>query len=50
MKKTAEDLYIHRNTIYKRVNKIKKITGYDMNDSEKKLIFIMMSKLDEIIE
>lgn len=49
MKKTAEELFIHRNTLYKRVEKIKKITGYDINDSETKLIFKMIIKLDEIV-
>ncbi|MDW7669945.1 MAG: helix-turn-helix domain-containing protein, partial [Bacillota bacterium] len=50
MKKTAEDLYIHRNTLYKRTEKIEKITGYDISDSETKLIFKMIIKLDEIID
>ncbi|MFW5891302.1 MAG: PucR family transcriptional regulator [bacterium] len=50
MKKTAEDLYIHRNTLYKRTDKIEKITGYNINDSETKLIFKMIIKLDEIID
>ncbi|MCG8482904.1 MAG: PucR family transcriptional regulator ligand-binding domain-containing protein [Clostridia bacterium] len=47
--KTSEELYLHRNTLYKRINKIQKIIGYDFEQSDTKLILKMVSKLDDLI-
>jgi len=47
--KASNELFIHRNSLYKRIEKIEKITGYDFNHPDTKFIFQMVSKLDDLI-
>lgn len=47
--KTSENLYIHRNTLYKRINRIQKIIGMDFKKSDTKFILTMVTKLDDLI-
>ncbi|WP_066497395.1 PucR family transcriptional regulator [Abyssisolibacter fermentans] len=48
LKLTYEQLYIHRNTLYKRIKKIEKIIGLSMNNAETKLWLQLGIKLDHI--
>ncbi|SHI49822.1 PucR C-terminal helix-turn-helix domain-containing protein [Dethiosulfatibacter aminovorans DSM 17477] len=47
--KTSDELYLHRNSLYKRLNKIQEIIGYDFEKSDTKFIINMVSKLDDLI-
>lgn len=46
--KTAEDLYIHRNTLYKRLRKIDSILDLNMKESEKRLVLSLSLKLNNL--
>lgn len=46
--KTAEDLFIHRNTLYKRLRKIDNILDLNMKESEKRLVLSMSLKLNNL--
>lgn len=48
--KTSDELYLHRNSLYKRLNKIQEIIGYDFEQSDTKFIINMVSKLDDLIK
>ena len=47
---TSEKLFIHRNTLYKRINKINYILDSDIDKSEQRLLLQIALKLDEILE
>lgn len=46
--KTAEDLYIHRNTLYKRLRKIESIIDLNMKESDKNFILSLGLKLHKL--
>jgi len=46
----AEKLFIHRNTLYKRIEKINTILNLDINKSENRLILQIALKFNEILE
>lgn len=46
---TSDKLFIHRNTLYKRVNKINDILDSDIDKSENRLILQIALKLNEIL-
>ncbi|WZL72550.1 PucR family transcriptional regulator ligand-binding domain-containing protein [Clostridiaceae bacterium 35-E11] len=46
--KTAEDLYIHRNTLYKRLRKIESIIDLNMKESDKNLVLSLGLKLHKL--
>jgi len=47
---TSDKLFIHRNTLYKRVNKLNDILDSDIDKSENRLILHIALKLNEILE
>ncbi len=47
---TSDKLFIHRNTLYKRVNKINDILDSDIDKSESRLILQIALKLNEIFD
>lgn len=47
---TSDKLFIHRNTLYKRVNKINEILDSNIDKSENRLILQIALKLKEILE
>lgn len=47
--KASEKLFLHRNTLYKRIIKIQEIIGYDFEQPDTKFILQMVSKLDDLI-
>ena len=47
---TSEKLFIHRNTLYKRINKINSILDSDIDKSEYRLLLQIALKLNEILE
>ncbi|MDD4780908.1 MAG: PucR family transcriptional regulator ligand-binding domain-containing protein [Tissierellia bacterium] len=47
---TAEKLFIHRNTLYKRINKINSLLDSDIDKSEYRLLLQIALKLNEILE
>lgn len=47
--KASEELFLHRNSLYKRIGKIQEIIGYDFEQSDTKFILNMVSKLDDLI-
>lgn|GEM_PF-3567191 len=47
--KASDELFLHRNSLYKRINKIQEIIGYDFEQSDTKFILNMVSKLDDLI-
>lgn len=49
LKKTSDQLYIHRNTLYKRLKTIEKILNIDLNNSNKKLMIHIAIKIHETI-
>ena len=50
MKKVSENMYMHYNTIVYRVNKIKAITGLDIEESDNSLNLQIAIKILDIIE
>lgn len=46
--KTAEELYIHRNTLYKRLRKIESIIDLNMKESDKNLVLSLGLKLHKL--
>ncbi|MDW7669447.1 MAG: PucR family transcriptional regulator ligand-binding domain-containing protein [Bacillota bacterium] len=46
---TASKLFIHRNTLYKRISKINEVLEFDIDDSEGRLILQIAMKLNKII-
>lgn len=48
--KSSERLFIHRNTLYKRINKINNILKLDINKSENQLLLQIVIKMDEMLE
>ncbi|MDV4151417.1 PucR family transcriptional regulator ligand-binding domain-containing protein [Clostridium sp. AL.422] len=50
MKKISEKMYMHYNTIVYRVNKIKAITGLDIDESDNRLNLQIALKILDIIE
>lgn len=47
---TSDKLFIHRNTLYKRVNKLNDILDSDVDKSENRLILQIALKLNEILD
>lgn len=47
--KTSDILFIHRNTLYKRMNKINNLLDFNMEKSESRLILQLAVKLKEIL-
>lgn len=47
---TSDKLFIHRNTLYKRVNKLNDILDSNVDKSENRLILQIALKLNEILE
>ncbi len=47
---TSDKLFVHRNTLYKRVNKLNDILDSDVDKSENRLILQIALKLNEILE
>lgn len=45
---TAEKMFLHRNTLYKRIEKIEKLLGFNLNNAETKLMLQLVMKLDEM--
>lgn len=45
----SEKLFIHRNTLYKRIDRINSILDFDINKSENSLILQISLKLNEIL-
>lgn len=43
--KTAEDLYLHRNSLYYRINRIIEITGLDLEDPDTRLHVLMSYRI-----
>lgn len=50
MKKISENMYMHYNTIVYRVNKMKEITGMDIEESDNRLNLQIALKILDIIE
>lgn len=46
---TASELYIHRNTLYKRIHKLNEILEFDIDKSESRLILQLAVKLNNLI-
>ncbi len=46
--KTSQDLYIHRNTLYKRLKKIENIIDLNMKESDKNFILSLGLRLDKL--
>lgn len=46
----AEKLFIHRNTLYKRIEKINTILDFDINKSENRLLLQIALKFNEILD
>jgi sugar diacid utilization regulator len=47
---TSNSLFIHRNTLYKRINKINNLLDLDLDKSENRLILQLAVKLKEILD
>ncbi|MGD9567094.1 MAG: PucR family transcriptional regulator [Sedimentibacter sp.] len=47
---TSEKLFVHRNTLYKRINKINSLLDSDIDKAEYKLLLQIALKLDELLE
>ncbi|QDW73698.1 hypothetical protein FND36_06410 [Lachnospiraceae bacterium KGMB03038] len=47
---TSDRLYIHRNTLYKRINKLNLLLDFDIDNSENRLILQIALKLHKILE
>lgn len=45
---TSDRLYIHRNTLYKRINKLNSLLDFDIDKSENRLILQIALKLHKI--
>ena len=43
--KAAEDLYIHKNTLQYKLNKIKKLTGYDPRNTEDMVVLYLATMI-----
>lgn len=50
IKKTAEKLFMHKNTVAYRMQKIKQLTGYTLEDSEDILNLMICLKYAEIVD
>lgn len=48
LSQTAEKMFVHRNTLYKRVEKIEGLLGFNLDDAETKLMLQLVMKLDEM--
>ena len=46
---TSDKLYIHRNTLYKRINKLNSLLDFDIDNSENRLILQIALKLHKIL-
>lgn len=44
----AEKMYLHRNTLYKRVKRVECLLGFDLDNPETRLMLQLVMKLDEI--
>jgi DNA-binding PucR family transcriptional regulator len=49
VKDTAEELFVHRNTINKKINKIEEITGFDLSDLDTRVKFKIAFMIQEIL-
>jgi sugar diacid utilization regulator/GAF domain-containing protein len=49
IKKTAEELFIHQNTLKYRIDKILDTTGYDLTDSEVRLNLNLALRLEQML-
>lgn len=49
VKETADELFVHRNTVNKKINKIEDITGCDLSVLENRVMFSIAFMLEEII-
>ena len=47
--KASDELFLHRNSLYKRIVKIQEIIGYDFEQTDTKFILNMVTKLDDLI-
>lgn len=47
--KTAEILFLHRNTLLYRISKIEELTGYDLSDSDTILRLALLVKLEKYV-
>lgn len=45
---TSEKMFLHRNTVYKRTEKIEKLLGFNLNNAETMLMLQLVMKLDEM--
>ncbi len=46
---TSKSLFIHRNTLYKRIKKINSILNFDMNKSDNRLLIQLALKIDKML-
>lgn len=49
VKDTADELFVHRNTINKKINKIEEITGFDLSDLDIRVRFKVAFMIQEIL-
>lgn len=49
LKKTAEELFIHQNTIKYRIEKLQNLTGFDLLDSESRLNLMLALRLEHFV-
>ena len=47
---TAEQLYIHKNTVLYRIRKVEEITGLSMNDPEHRFNLQLCIKLSQVLQ
>ncbi|MDD4088539.1 MAG: PucR family transcriptional regulator ligand-binding domain-containing protein [Tissierellia bacterium] len=47
--KSSKEIFVHRNTLYNRIDKINKILGCNINDTNKKLLISILIKYDKLI-
>ena len=45
---SAETMYIHRNTLYKRMDRLSQVTGYDLDNSQNRLLLQLGLKIHDI--
>ena len=49
VKETADELFVHRNTINKKINKIEEITGFNLSDLDIRVRFKVAFMIQEIL-
>ena len=50
MTEASENLFVHRNTLYNRLEKIEEATGYDLNNSQSRLLLHLGMKIHDIYD